>query len=404
MGARVTDDFNRASIGTNWTSVTGATASLAIASNQCESTHPSTPANMYYNADTPPADQYAKLTLKTVDTSSDEGFGPAVRIATGAQTEYFMQATTSEIRMYKLVAGGFTQLGSDAAAGASNDILQLNAVGTSITGKKAGATIIGPVTDSGIASGRYGIWAWNSTAIDITADDWEGGDFSGTTNTKSISESFLLTDVLTGVKIGGSQNKSILENITITEDGTFKEWVISMAPETLTVADTLSKFMACGKVLSESIAVADTETKWTLRNRLISESISVIDQVTRQVLATRSISESITLIDTLSKLIITGTVHQSSISETITITEQLLAYSYHVRSILESIVANDSLGRAATRNRQQLEAFSLLDLLTSLYVPYNPSGAVQYDPRFMVGADALFTISADSMFLIGGSN
>jgi hypothetical protein len=195
MGTRVTDNFS----GTlaNWTNVTGATASLAITTGQVESTHPSTPANMYYNADTPPADQYAQLVLKTpIDSISDEGFGPAVRIATGAQTEYMVQSNANETRCYKVVSGGFTQLGSDGAAGANTDLIKLSANGTSISTDKNGSTIIGPTTDSGIASGRYGIWSWNSGSVDILADDWEGGDFAGAPTFPPVPESRVFKNTL----------------------------------------------------------------------------------------------------------------------------------------------------------------------------------------------------------------
>ena len=39
-----------------------------------------------------------------------------------------------------------------------NDIIEIDANGTSITVKKNGSTIIGPITDSAIATGNWGMW------------------------------------------------------------------------------------------------------------------------------------------------------------------------------------------------------------------------------------------------------
>jgi hypothetical protein len=100
---------------------------------------------------------------------------------------YLMQGNLTETTMYKAVAGSFTQLGSTAAASAVNDVLEIDAVGTTITGKKNGVTIIGPVTDSAIATGDWGMWATGT--VTITVDNWEGGVPGGATTAPTLTRS-----------------------------------------------------------------------------------------------------------------------------------------------------------------------------------------------------------------------
>ncbi len=183
MTVLATDDFNRtdaANLGANWTVPTGCTA-IPVVSNQCSAGTWGPPIE-FYNGVSWPDDQYAQLVITSVSTSTDSGMGPAVRVTSGGDA-YFAQATTSEIRLYKRVSGGYTQLGSDAAAATANDVLYIEAQGTSILVKKNGSTIIGPVTDSSIASGNAGIW---TTDIANAGDDWEGGDFEVGGSTPSL--------------------------------------------------------------------------------------------------------------------------------------------------------------------------------------------------------------------------
>lgn len=190
MSVLGTDDFNRANAGTlgaNWTETTGS-AGFEIFSNAAANLGAGAAFVSYTNA-TAPANQYSKVTVTQIQASSDEGMGPAARIATGALTGYFIQPNTVEVKVYKGVNDTYTQLGSDAAAGAANDIFQIEATGTSITAKKNGSTIVGPITDSSIASGNFGLWYGTSAAAQAhRVDTWEGGDFAGG-NSSSVSPS-----------------------------------------------------------------------------------------------------------------------------------------------------------------------------------------------------------------------
>jgi hypothetical protein len=173
-----TDNFNRAAgaLGASWTDVrVGLAIGGASEANRADSTTASGAAS-YNNTVTWPNDQYAQVVIRTSVANADEGAGPAVRMVAGS-TLYFAQGGLTDTRLYKGVANSFSQLGSTAGAVASGDILYIEAVGNQITMKKNGSTIIGPITDSSIASGNAGMWT--SSASTLSVDDWEGGDFAG---------------------------------------------------------------------------------------------------------------------------------------------------------------------------------------------------------------------------------
>lgn len=182
MTILATDDFNRANggLGANWTTGTGVQPPRIVsnealgnaAANVCDANY----TGALVGGGAWPNDQYSQFTIgSVVDTTSDEGVGPACRMASGAQTQYFAQTNTVETKLYKVVAGTFTQLGVDGAACATGNVLRLECVGDQITVKKNGTTIIGPITDSAIASGNAGMWCTHAVGA---IDSFEGGDFA----------------------------------------------------------------------------------------------------------------------------------------------------------------------------------------------------------------------------------
>lgn len=179
MSVLATDNFNRAdgTIGANWTTVTGLQTPNVHSNAAMNGGNWTIPSGAFYNAATAPDDQYAKVTLVTLTATTDEGPGPAVRWSAAAQTGYFVQCNTTEIRLYKVVAGSFTQLGTNGPAAALNDVIELDVQGASLTVKQNGSSII-TATDSAIASGQFGIWIVSTAAAsNVGLDDWEGGDF-----------------------------------------------------------------------------------------------------------------------------------------------------------------------------------------------------------------------------------
>jgi hypothetical protein len=194
-----TDDFNRANnadLGTNWTPVTGAVA-WSVNGNAAQADAGGSRCAEYVNSFTPANDQYAQAALGTVDTApgADQppGGGPAVRVATGANTYYGALAnslSTSEIELVKVVAGTLTSLGTYTAGSApvTGDTIRIEASGTTIRVLHNGTERIN-VSDSSISSGRVGIngLAWNNIP---TLDNFDGGDLGaavpvGFTGTKA---------------------------------------------------------------------------------------------------------------------------------------------------------------------------------------------------------------------------
>ena len=178
MTQLASDDFDRADggLGANWTTTTGESA-LAIVSNEVRGGSAAIFGGRY-TAAAAPNDGYAEIVVgSVVCTTTDEGIGPAYRIAAGAQTHYLVQTNTNETRLYSVVGGGYTQLGSDGVACVTGDVLRLTCNGTSISVQRNGTTIIGPVTNSAIASGNAGIWAAASSSFGRAAS-WAMGDLN----------------------------------------------------------------------------------------------------------------------------------------------------------------------------------------------------------------------------------
>jgi hypothetical protein len=118
-----------------------------------------------YTAVAAPNDGYAEITYgSAVDPTTDSGVGPMYRVSTTAETGYLAQGNTVQTRIYKVVAGVFTQLGLDGPAIAAGNVLRLICNGTSISATKDGTTII-TATDAAIASGGAGMWG-GPTQID----------------------------------------------------------------------------------------------------------------------------------------------------------------------------------------------------------------------------------------------
>jgi hypothetical protein len=178
MTILASDNFNRANggLGANWTTTTSEVAP-SIISNECDFSANDTGAR--YTAISWPNDQYAQVTIgSVVSPVVGEGVGVACRIASAAKTHYLIQGNTNETRLYKVVSGAFTQLGSDGVAVAAADVLRLICNGSSISVTKNGSIIIGPVTDTEITAGDAGLWGSNNEATHPTADNFEGGDFA----------------------------------------------------------------------------------------------------------------------------------------------------------------------------------------------------------------------------------
>ena len=176
MSILATDDFaGTGALSGNWTVDQG---SAARSANELLPTDTGSGQIIgRYTGVATPNDHYVKFTMGgVVDTNTDQGAGPAVRVQ-DASNLYFLQGNTVQTRIYKKVAGAFTQLGSDGPAVATGDVLYLEIQGTQLIAKKNGTTICGSPTDSALSTGRGGFWCAPITAND-TLDTFELGDFA----------------------------------------------------------------------------------------------------------------------------------------------------------------------------------------------------------------------------------
>lgn len=184
--ATATDDFTDTdgvqltAHGTNWSKL--GTYDPDIQSNGLCPDASGQDAFCYYNALTPGADQYSQIKIVAASDVS-ASIGPMVRMATGAITGYLIfYAYYGGWELWKFVDGSATRLANGSRAPAVDEVLYLEATGTSTTQlifKISGVTIT-TVNDSSspITSGRVGLHAYDDSTA-VRYDDWEGGDFAG---------------------------------------------------------------------------------------------------------------------------------------------------------------------------------------------------------------------------------
>ncbi len=110
------------------------------------------------------------------DVTGDNYVSPVGRLNTAADTYYQVQLkrgpVTKDIRLFKTVAGTFTQLGSTytgfTPTNSTPFTLTLSMSGTSITAKVNGSVVIGPITDSDIsAAGKAALYNFVNSFGDI---------------------------------------------------------------------------------------------------------------------------------------------------------------------------------------------------------------------------------------------
>lgn len=174
MTALAQDNFNRADVNPldgSWATTTGL-AALKIVSNAVAAATGATDSAARNTAITWPNDQYTEITLST--TGTNDG-GPCARLASGAYTVYFTNSFDGSTHMSKVIAGVGTEIGLYAVSWTTNDVLRIDAQGTTIRALKNGA-VLGSATDSAITSGSPGIFMFDGS---IRFDNFVGGDFTG---------------------------------------------------------------------------------------------------------------------------------------------------------------------------------------------------------------------------------
>lgn len=171
------DEFQRASLGTNWTAAEGA---LAIF-NSSEIYNPGASgvrATSFYNQVAPPADQYAELRISTtanpnVDTN---GIGPAVRISPTADSYYAYLSSGDARHIVRSVAGVITTLATQTVGGGAKvtDVLRIEIRGNLINTFWNGAADLS-YNDNTLTTGNVGVSSLSDGANAIRGNDWTGG-------------------------------------------------------------------------------------------------------------------------------------------------------------------------------------------------------------------------------------
>jgi hypothetical protein len=171
----ITDDFNRGTLGSNWTNQALGGSAVGIVANVAVCTTGSSFAGMYWGAHTWNADHHSKITITGTLTYAAAGVRHS---GSGAGTNFYAYFSHGSLQKFvnsaqSILASG----GTTAPAGAVNGTIELDVVGNSTIGNtlrttKDGVpgTVLSPA-DFALNAGAPGI-AWYSTGAG--ADNWVG--------------------------------------------------------------------------------------------------------------------------------------------------------------------------------------------------------------------------------------
>lgn len=192
-----TDDFNRASLGANWTNLNTDWSSVRISSStfiDCSGAGAISSqgaAAVWAGSGTFTNDHYSSIVVNGLSfLSSDYRIGVIVRASTdtnGARDFYGFEVAadsggpTYTATLYKIVNGTYTALNSAAITIANGDRLELEAEGTTLRGCKNGTPLGGSwtQTDSSLSTGKPGV-AGSGTSIN--GDNWDGGSLTASSS------------------------------------------------------------------------------------------------------------------------------------------------------------------------------------------------------------------------------
>lgn len=131
---------------------------------------------LYWDTDTFGNKQYSSVKVDDIATVNDYS-GPAVRVQSGYSCYFLSIRDASRLRVYKVVSGTYTQLGSDiSTAVATNDVVTLKVDGYVLSAFINGSQVGSNITDAGstFASGNVGM-LWDYIASSY--ESWEGGEW-----------------------------------------------------------------------------------------------------------------------------------------------------------------------------------------------------------------------------------
>jgi hypothetical protein len=166
--------------GGTWTDhATFCQSALRIRNDQCKNIANGHVNAAYHSTDPTNADYSVFMDVILKTDNNDAELGPAGRMATGANTAYWVQYHTGSNAwvLRKCLANSYSNLDTEAATLTPDQAyeVELRMSGTSISGYIDGVLTLGPVTDSDIAAkGKAGIWAYGTCGdtTGLRGDDW----------------------------------------------------------------------------------------------------------------------------------------------------------------------------------------------------------------------------------------
>ncbi len=175
------DNFNRAngSLGAGWTDMT--VGGLAISNDAVIGTQAAGNSGDIYTGQAFGSDQFSQVQVTSTPIGGGQWIGPAVRAQNGGQSLYvgiyYGNNGSPELELFKLLNGGWTQLGGAVASGnlAAGTQLALSVTGSTLSFSENGVVEI-TATDTGLTGGAPGIMAYGTS----TAGDWVGGNATTT--------------------------------------------------------------------------------------------------------------------------------------------------------------------------------------------------------------------------------
>ena len=164
-----TDDFNRASLGSDWTSVLG-TATIT-SSTVFELSSGGTQRYARYEFDVSSSDHWTEL-VQGAGSSTADRLMPCCRFAAAASTFYHGYARTSnQDSLVKTVSGTGTILSTTADGLGSNGTYRINVSGSSLTLTRNGVSRT-TTTDTAITGNTRGGIYRSASAGTPNADNW----------------------------------------------------------------------------------------------------------------------------------------------------------------------------------------------------------------------------------------
>lgn len=200
-------------------------------------------------------------------------------------------------------------------------------------------------------------WAWVSStfAFSIVAGF---APSSGVVNTKSISETSVLADLV-------PRFTRLFRNLS--ETSAFSDilakassLILKILNESISINDPMVKI---NQILmnQENVTLTDANSAFTLRTRSIIDSLVAADILSRFALHSRSLSEAIAVIDLLAAVKTGSTVNTKSITESLVLADQLAQFKLLWRTAIDPLSPADVESRYVLASRQQTDSMLISD-------------------------------------------